>query len=325
MGRFIGKRLLQTLLLLFLVSIISFAVLEAAPADIMTTYTAGKNYSPEQVETLRRQLGMDGNVLQRYVSWLVNLLHGNLGVSLISHQPVLDELWVRLGATLLLMGVSLVLSLLLSIPLGLTAGCYKDRWQDNIISFFTYIGISLPAFWFALLLLILFAQGLGWLPSNGMRTPGLYSAADLLRHLILPSIVMSVSNTAVFTKYIRSNTIEQLEEDYVLTAISKGLRQRSILFRHILKNCLLPIITLVGMNLGTLVTGSIIVESIFSWPGMGTMGLSAVNSRDYPMIMAFTMISCVMLVLGNLLADILYHFADPRIQIGKETRLGINK
>ena len=155
-----------------------------------------------------------------------------------------------------------------------------------------------------------------------MRTIGVNSAADVIRHGILPVIVLSVNNTAVFVRYIRSNTIEQKEEEYVMTAISKGVPRTQVLRRHVLKNCLLPIITMVGMNFGTLITGSFIVESVFGWPGLGTLCMSAVNSRDYTMIMGITMLTCVVLLIGNFLADILYGIADPRIKQGKEGQHG---
>jgi peptide/nickel transport system permease protein len=205
-----------------------------------------------------------------------------------------------------------------AIPLGLLAGYYKNRWIDNLISGVSYLGISVPVFWFGIMLIILFSLKLGWLPSSGMRTIGVTSATDVIRHGILPAVVLSVNNTAVFVRYIRSNVIVQKEEDYVMTAISKGIPPMQVLRRHILKNCLLPIITMVGMNFGTLITGSFVVESVFGWPGLGTLCMSAINSRDYTMIMGITMLSCTVLLIGNFFADMLYVFADPRIKHGKE-------
>ena len=217
-----------------------------------------------------------------------------------------------------LMGASLVIALVVAIPFGLIAGTHKNKLVDNIISGFTYLGISMPAFWLGIVLIIVFALKLGILPSSGMRTIGVHSVWDIVKHGIMPAIVLSLNNMAVFVRYIRSNTITQMEEEYVQTAISKGLSTKQIMYGHVLKNCLLPIITIVGSRFGTLVTGSFIVESVFSWPGLGTLGMSAINNRDYPMIMGITMLSCVILLLGNFLADILYGFADPRIKQGKE-------
>ena len=216
------------------------------------------------------------------------------------------------------MGTSMLLSLCISIPLGLVAGLNKNKVIDNVISFFSYIGISIPSFWYGIMLIVVFSLKLGILPTNGMRSTGESSVIDLLWHLILPSLTLSLGNTAVFTRYIRANTIGQLEEEYVLTAKSKGLKKMAILFKHVLKNCLLPVITIAGMNIVSLVTGSFIIESVFGWPGMGTLGMSAINSRDYPMIMGFTMLSCIILIIGNFVADILYGVADPRIKIAGE-------
>ena len=228
----------------------------------------------------------------------------------------------KLPNTIGLMGAALILSVLVAIPLGLLAGYYKNHWIDNIISGISYLGISLPAFWFGIMLIIIFSLNLGWLPSAGMHSIGTTSTGDLIRHGILPTIVLSVNNTAVFVRYIRSNTIEQMEEEYVMTAVSKGVPKKQVMKGHVLKNCLLPIITMVGMNFGTLITGSFIVESVFGWPGLGTLCMSAINSRDYTMIMGITMLSCTVLLIGNFLADILYGFADPRIKQGKEKSNG---
>ncbi|WP_286153088.1 ABC transporter permease, partial [Sporofaciens musculi] len=251
-------------------------------------------------------------------SWAGKTLKGDWGLSISNHQPVKKQILDKLPNTIGLMGAALLLSILVSIPLGLLAGYYKNQWVDNIISGISYLGISLPAFWFGIMLIIVFSLHLGWLPSAGMRTIGINSTVDVIRHGVLPVIVLSVNNTAVFVRYIRSNTIEQKEEEYVMTAISKGVPKLRVLRGHVLKNCLLPIITMVGMNFGTLITGSFIVESVFGWPGLGTLCLDAINSRDYTMIMGITMLACIVLLVGNFLADLLYGFADPRIKQGRE-------
>lgn len=270
----------------------------------------------QEIDELRQELGLDGSVVQQYLGWVKNVLQGNMGNSLINHQPVARQIAEKLPATIGLMGISLILSLIISIPLGLLSGLKKNKLTDHIISLFSYIGISIPAFWFALMMIVVFSLKLRLLPSNGMRTVGVDTLWDLIKHVIMPSLVLSLGNTAVFTRYIRSNTITQLEEDYVLTAKAKGARRYRILICHVLKNCLLPVITIAGMNLASLVTGSFIIESIFGWPGMGTLGMSAINSRDYPMIMGFTMLSCIILILGNFIADLLYGIADPRVKQG---------
>lgn len=326
MRNFVLKRLAQMVLVFVIVSMFSFSIIYFSPGDPLYLYTspAVSSYkmTDEQLDSMRESLGLDGNVAQRYINWAGKMLQGDWGLSISNHQPVRDQILDKLPNTIGLMGASLLLSLIIAIPLGLLAGYYKNRWIDNIISGVSYLGISLPAFWFGIMLIIVFSLKLGILPSSGMRTIGVTSTADVIRHGILPVVVLSVNNTAVFVRYIRSNTIEQKEEEYVTTAISKGVPEMQVLKGHVLKNCLLPIITMVGMNFGTLITGSFIVESVFGWPGLGTLCMSAVNSRDYTMIMGITMLACTVLLIGNFLADILYGFADPRIKQGKEKQNG---
>lgn len=322
MGDYIIKRASQMILVLVMVSVFSFSIIYFAPGDPLYMYTtpSASNYklSDEQLDSMRESLGLNGNVIEQYTNWAKKTLQGNWGLSVSNHQSVKDQVLDKLPNTMLLMGSALILSIIIAIPLGLIAGLHKNSWIDNIISGISYLGISLPAFWFGIILIIVFSLKLGLLPSSGMRTMGVNSTLDVIKHGILPVIVLSVNNMAVFVRYIRSNTINQLEEDYVLTAVSKGISKKQILFKHILKNCLLPIITIVGMNFGKLVTGSFIVESVFGWPGLGTLGMTAINNRDYPMIMGITMLSCVILLLGNFLADIFYSIADPRIKQCKE-------
>lgn len=322
MKRFVGKRFLQMFFVWVLVSIFSFSIIYYAPGDplyiYMTPGATGHKMTDEEMDRMRESLGLNGNVVEQYVSWAEKVAHGNLGISISNKQPVLDQILEKLPCTVGLMGSSLLLSLVIAIPLGLMAGTHKNSLLDNIISGLTYLGISMPAFWLGIVLIIVFSMQLGWLPSSGMRTIGVNSVWDVIRHGILPAIVLSLNNMAVFVRYIRSNTIAQMEEEYVQTAISKGISRRGIMYGQVLKNCMLPIITVVGSRFGTLVTGSFIIESVFAWPGLGTLGMSAINNRDYPMIMGITMFSCTILLLGNFLADILYGFADPRIKQGKE-------
>lgn len=268
----------------------------------------------EQIEDLKEEYGLNGNLAEQYWHWLSHVLHGDLGTSIVRHRPVTDLIAERLPATLMLMGCALVIAIVVAIPMGLLAGLHKKL--DRVISTIIYLGISIPPFWFAMIMVLVFALGLHWFPTGGMRTLNVNTTSDLIWHMVLPAIVLSLNNMAVFTKYIRSNTISQLEEDYVVTARSKGTNKRKILFKHVLKNCLLPIITLVGINIAGLVCGSFVIENIFSWPGIGRLCMEAVGNRDYPVIMGYTMFSCLILILGNLLADVLYAVADPRIKQG---------
>lgn len=324
MKDFIIKRIAQMLLVFVIVSVFAFAITYFAPGDPLYMYTSPSvstyKMTDEQLDALRESLGLNGNFFERYTRWAGKMLQGDWGLSTTNHQSVKDQIFDKLPNTMGLMGAALVLSLLVSIPLGLLAGYKKNGIADNIVSGISYLGISLPTFWFGIMLVIVFSLKLRILPSSGMRTIGVTSFADVVQHAILPTIVLSVNNTATFVRYIRSNTIVQMEEEYVMTAISKGIPRFQILKNHVLKNCLLPIITMVGMNFGTLITGSFVVESVFGWPGIGTLLMDSINNRNYTMIMGITMLACVVLLIGNFLADVLYSFADPRIKQGKESK-----
>ncbi|WP_274363013.1 ABC transporter permease [Paenibacillus thermotolerans] len=316
MARFVGRRLLQAIPLLFFISIVSFALIKLAPGDPILTFVT-PNMSAEDVERMRQSLGLDRPAYVQYFSWLREMVTGNFGYSLINHRPVLDQVVGRLPATVGLMGAALALSLLFSIPLGMIAAANKNRWIDKLLNMFSYIGISVPSFWFAMLLIYVFAIKLHWLPSMGMRTIGVSSAWDVIKHGILPCTVLALMNVSVYMRYVRSSAIGQLQEDYVQIQYAYGAGRMEVLFKHVMKNVLLPIITLLGMSLPELIGGAIITETVFSWPGMGTLLMNAVFSFDYPIIMAVTVFSALLLIVGNLLADVLYGVVDPRIRASK--------
>lgn len=313
--KYILKRLLELIPVLILVSIFSFFIIQASPGDPIDNYVR-PGMTEEQIEDIKEEYELDGSMAQQYFRWMSHIMRGDLGTSIHQNRRVVDIIAERLPATLMLMGTALAFSLMIAIPLGLWAGLRKNKRSDNIISLISYLGISIPPFWLAMIGIILFSLKLHLLPSGGMHTVNVNTAADLLWHMILPAFVLSLNNMAIFTRYIRSNTISQLEEDYVQTAMAKGTGKRKILFRHVLKNCLLPIITLAGINIAGLVCGSFVVETIFSWPGIGRLAMDAVGNRDFPLIMGYTMFSCIILILGNLIADVLYAVADPRIRQG---------
>ena len=321
MRKYIVKRLLGLIPLLLLISLLSYLIIQAAPGSPIDNYV-NTTMTKEEIEAVEAEYGLDGNVFEQYWKWLTHVLRGDLGTSITKHRPVTELIAERLPNTIMLMGTSLLLAIMISIPLGLWAGLHKNKFVDKVISVITYLGISVPPFWSAMIMVLVFAVNLHWFPTGGMRSLGVETTGDLLWHMVMPAIVLSFNNMAVFTKYIRSNTISQLEEDYVITAISKGTSKRKILFKHVLKNCLLPIITLVGMHLATLVCGSFIIENIFAWPGIGRLCMEAVGNRDYPVIMGYTMFSCLILVCGNVLADVLYAVADPRIRQGMGEKNG---
>lgn len=309
------SKIIQLLTVMILVSFFSFAVIYIAPGDISSMYISTE-MTEEQKEAVREELGLNKSMPEQYWAWAKKAIQGDFGVSLANKSAVTPQIVKRLPATLLLMGTALVLSVLLAIPLGLWAGYKKNTWIDNLISGVAYIGMSMPSFWLGMLLIIVFAANLHILPSSGMHTVGVDSTIDTIKHMIMPCITLSLGNFAIFIRYIRSNTVGQLGEEYVLAAKAKGTSGGKLLKRHVLKNTLLPIITLLGMNMASVVCGSFIIESVFGWPGIGTLAMEAIGTRDYPVIMAYVMLSGFILVVGNFVADILYAFADPRIKRG---------
>ncbi|MFC5402578.1 ABC transporter permease [Cohnella soli] len=318
MRQLIIKRLLQAIPLLFFVSIVCFGLIKLAPGDPVLSFIT-PNMHAEDIERIRHNLGLDQPAYVQYWRWLQECLSGNLGYSLVNHQPVLDQIVDRLPATAGLMGISIALAVLLAIPLGLIAGANRNRWLDKLINLVAYIGISIPLFWLAILLIYYFAIKLHWLPSMGMRTIGKNSAGDVIKHGILPCTVLTFGFLAGYLRYIRSGTIGQLKEEYVQIQYAFGSKKSTVLFRHVMKHVLLPIITLLGLSMGELVTGALVTETVFSWPGIGSLGMTAVRGMDYPVIMGITLMSALLLILGNLLADILYGIADPRIKSGEVT------
>lgn len=309
------KKIGQLAIVMLLISFFSFAIIDLAPGDISSMYL-----TPDMTETERQliteKLGLDKSMPEQYFGWLTEAIQGNFGVSLSYNTPVAPMLLRRLPSTILLMGVSLLVSLALAIPLGLIAGYKKNTWADNLISSFAYFGMSIPSFYFGMLMIILFTATLHWLPSSGMHSVGVDTPLDTLQHMIMPVLTMALGTMASKIRYVRANTIGQLSEEYVLASKAKGCTSAQILRKHVLKNTLLPIITILGMNMASLVCGSFIIESVFGWPGVGSFAMEAIGKRDYPVIMAYIMLSGFILVVGNFVADILYSFADPRIKRG---------
>lgn len=309
------KKIGQLAIVMLLISFFSFAIIDLAPGDISSMYLTPDMTEAER-QLITEKLGLDKSMPEQYWGWLTEALQGNFGVSLSYNTPVAPMLLRRLPSTILLMGVSLLVSLALAIPLGLIAGYKKNTWADNLISSFAYFGMSIPSFYFGMLMIILFTATLHWLPSSGMHSVGVDTPLDTLMHMIMPVLTMALGTMASKIRYVRANTIGQLSEEYVLASKAKGCTPAQILRRHVLKNTLLPIITILGMNMASLVCGSFIIESVFGWPGVGSFAMEAIGKRDYPVIMAYIMLSGFILVIGNFVADILYSFADPRIKRG---------
>ncbi|EMJ6202986.1 ABC transporter permease [Clostridioides difficile] len=302
--------------MLILISILSFGLLELAPGDPADAYI-NPLMSSQDIENIRVNMGLDKPVYIRYLNWLKNTLSGNLGISYINHMPVTEQIMEKMGNTFILMGTSLIFSILVVIPLGIFLAVNKNSITSKISSVFNYIGVSIPSFWIGMILISIFSVKLNIFPSGGMHTIGNDSIGDLVKHLVLPVITLGLYNTAIFTNYVEASVNEQLKKQYVITARAKGLSEKVILFKHVLKNSLTSLVTILGMSIQKLVTGAFVTEVVFSWPGMGRLMIDSIFSRDYTVIMAITMLSALFLILGNLVADILYLLIDPKIKSSK--------
>lgn len=324
MTSYILRRLLQAIPLLFAISIVTFGIIELAPGDAAMMYIdPDKGTDPAYIEQVRVSLGLDQPFYARYIAWLGKTLTGDFGYSLRTRRPVSVEVGDRLPNTLLLGGTSLLVSFMLAIPIGVVSALKRNTWVDYVLSVLTLVGISVPVFWLALLFLQIFAFQLNLVPASGMRNvreelTGIDAMLDVLHHLLLPMIVLSVAQLASWSRYQRAAMIDVLDRDYVRTARSKGLSERRVILVHTLRNAMLPMITLAGLSIPTVVTGAYITETIFSWPGIGRLGVTAISGRDYPVIMAVTLLSALLIIGSSLLADLAYVWADPRIRYDRD-------
>ncbi|UNC91602.1 ABC transporter permease [Candidatus Contubernalis alkaliaceticus] len=314
MSLFLTKRIMQTIVVLVGVSVLTFFMMNLAPGDPFIMDSEMK-MNPEAVARWKEIRQLDRPLHEQYYSWLLNLIKGDFGISLIHNRPVLELITERLPATLLLTVTSLAAALLISIPLGLLSAIKQGSFLDKFISFFTLCGVSIPNFWLGMLLILLFAYQFNWLPAGGLRTVGAeIGFVDSIRHLILPVFVLSTGSAAYYIRYIRAAILEVLGQDYVLTAKAKGLNESTVLFRHIVRNAMIPLVTVVSLSLPHLFTGAMVTEYVFSWPGMGRWIIMATLSRDYPSVLAVNVIVAALVTLCNLGADLLYVFIDPRIK-----------
>lgn len=274
------------------------------PAEIILT-SQGTVVTPELLNSVRADMGLDKPFIIQYFSWLNRVIHGDLGNSYATGVSVIEELKEHLPYTAVLAGTSIILTLIISIPLGIISAIKKDRLIDNIIRFFTFIGNSIPGFFLALILLLLFSLRLKWLP---------ILSESGIKSLILPSITLSVAMTSKYIRQIRSVVIDELEKDYVKGARSRGINERVILYNNVLKNIMITVITLTGLSIGSLMGGTAVVESIFVWPGIGSVVLNAITNRDYPIIQGYVLWMAVIFIVVNLIADLLYRLFDPRVR-----------
>ena len=312
------RRILQVAPQLFILTVIAFGIIHLAPGDpssmIGGDQVAGFLLTTEQLQAMRQHYGLDRPFHEQYVTWLKRVVRFDFGRSFADGRPVTERILDRLPPTLLLTGTSMLISLM-AIPLGVVAGYMRNTMFDHVITLQAFLGVALPSFWFAIIAIMIFGAGLGWLPVAGMTEPGEPTTVwSVARHLILPAAVLGFGGNAALTRYARSSIIEALLDDYIRTARAKGLMERAVLFRHAVRNAMLPVITILGLSLPALFTGAALVEQVFAWPGLGRAAVESTFTRDYPMVMALVMVVGTLTILGNLIADLLYGAIDPRIR-----------
>lgn len=311
---YIIRRSLVLIPTLFVITIIVFTLIHAAPGDPLDIYL-DPTLDPRDYAEVRERMGLNRPIHIQYAYWVSHFFTGDMGISFNYGRPVWELLKVRIAPTVLLMSLALLSAYLIAIPIGTLSAIKQYSPLDHTVTAFAFVGISMPNFWLGLLLLSLFAVTLGWLPSFGMKE--LIGGGDLMdriRHLIMPVIVLGTAYMAGITRYMRAQVLEVKNEEYIKTARSKGLRECWVISKHMMKNSLIPIVTIFGLQLPVLLGGALITEQIFSWPGMGYFFWRGVTARDYPVVMAILTLSAVLTLLGNFAADLAYGFLDPRIR-----------
>lgn len=310
MARYIAGRLAQLVPVLLLISLIVFGVLHALPGDpaeLMLAGAEGGSATPERLAQLRAEMGLNDPLPLQFLRFLGNALMGDLGMSIRFRYPVTSLILERLGATLELALGGMVVALAVGIPLGMVAAVKRDRWGDTLAMGLAYLGASMPIYWFGLILILLFAFNLGWFPPAG---------AEGLHALVLPAITLGFVSAGLIARLVRSSMIEVLQEDYVRTARAKGLPVRLVLWRHGFRNALIPVVTMAGLQFGSMLAGAVVTETVFSRPGVGRLVVSAILAKDYPLVQGAVLFLATVYLAVNLLVDVLYAWLDPRIRYG---------
>jgi len=318
MAAFIVRRLLVSAIVLFGISILLFSLLRLMPGDPAEMLLDPFSFTGDReaaLEALRARLGLDQPLPVQYVAWISELARGNFGFSYSDGRPVLEIILGRTEATVRLMGVALIIALAVGITLGIIAALRRNKTGDYVISFVSLLMISIPPFFVALVAIFVFGLTLRLLPTGGMNSPGGEGFLDSLRYIALPALILGLMYAGPYVRYARSSMIEVLGQDYMTTARSKGLTARRVIVRHGLHNALSPLVTVVAVQIPVMFAGAVIIEQVFSWPGIGRMALDAILSRNYPILLGFVMIVSVLVLLCNLIADVLYAIIDPRIRL----------
>lgn len=320
--RYVGKRLLQAVPVVLAIVVVNFFLLQLADGDAVDVL-AGEagSATPEYMAQLRERFGLDRPLIVQLFVYMRNMLSFDLGYSFRHDMPVLELVLQRLGPTMLLMVTTLLVSVGLGVVLGLLAASGLNTWRDTLISVFSLVSYATPLFWIGLMMIVVFSLNLGWFPTSGMENfaafhDGWDRVVDIAHHLVLPAVTLSLFYLALYTRLMRASMLEQAGMDYVTTARAKGLSERRIVFVHILRNALLPVVTMAGVQVGALIGGSVIVESVFAWPGLGMLAFEALFSRDLNLLLGIFLLSALLVVAINLVVDVLYSFLDPRIEVG---------
>jgi peptide/nickel transport system permease protein len=320
--RYLVRRLLQAVPVVLGVVVLNFLLLQLAPGDAATVLAGEAGGAPlEYIQQLRQRFGLDQPVLVQLVHYVKNILTLDLGYSFRNASPVLPLILARLWPTLLLMGMALFISVVGGVVLGLLAAVWVRSWKDHVISVVAIIAYAMPLFWVGLMLILLFSVKLGWLPTSGMEDAAAFyegweRVVDIARHLILPSITLSLFYIALYARLMRATMLDQRGLEYVTTARAKGLTEQQITLRHMLRNALLPVVTVAGVQVGSLLGGSVVVESVFAWPGLGQLAFQSLFARDLNLLLGIFFISSCLVVAVNILVDVIYLLLDPRIRVG---------
>lgn len=314
MSRFVLRRFLAAIPLLLGVAVLSFLFAQLMPGGPDALFARNGRMTQQQLDAIRHNLGLDQPMYVQLGHWLGNLVQGDLGTSYSQYRPVRDVIWEVFPNTVVLMVAGLSIALTISLFFGVMGAIRQYSLFDNFTSFIAYFGLAMPVFWFGLMLQIVFAVKIGLLPSAGMHSAGQSGLWDLLKHLILPAFTIAIGQIAGWSRYVRSSTLEVLGQDYVRTARAKGLRENTVLLSHVLKNSLIPFVTVASIDIPLYLTGVVFVETVFSWPGMGRLFYDSLTVRDYPVLMGILILGAVLIILGNLIADMLYGLLDPRIK-----------
>ncbi|MEW6243504.1 MAG: ABC transporter permease [Bacillota bacterium] len=315
MRKYLVRRVLQALPILLGITLISFFIIHLAPGDPLAMDIEGTKISPEAIQIRREQMNLDKPIPVQYWIWVKGLVRGDFGWSFQDGRPIVEHLKERIPITLLIMGIPMLIAVLVSIPLGIISATRQYSLADQCATVFAFLGISIPNFWFGIVLMMIFSLWLGWLPATGLKTIGApFSIADRAKYLIMPTIVLATGQMASLVRYVRSSMLEVIRQDYVRTARAKGVSERLVIYKHALKNAMIPVVTILALMMPGLLGGALMTENVFALPGMGRWTVRAVFYRDYPAVMASLTVSSVMIVAFNLIADILYGFLDPRIK-----------